>query len=209
MIIMAHCEYCGALFRSRAFGGISGNITLTLTGNKETCPNCGQMANIADGVFDIAGDVIRVISAPDITKAMYQQFLDLTRKVRSEEINHGMFVEMADAIDPRLGKAARIFQKNKKAGILVLVLLWLYMNVNFDIKMDVNKLYDQVFGNPEVEYVLPDKPIDELERYLGGDDADAAKDRAKEQKPKLDPLLPQRKNLLMVSVSHLALMAAL
>jgi hypothetical protein len=40
---------------------------LTLSGSRETCPRCGEWAELPDGTFDVIEDAIHVLSASDLT----------------------------------------------------------------------------------------------------------------------------------------------
>ena len=144
-VIPAHCPNCGALFRSRLLS-ISGNVkNLTLSGNTETCPKCGNQARIAEGVFDIADGIITIVSAPPITKEMLARFGDIAIKAYEEKADPEILAKQADEIDPTLGKLVRSLGSNKPlylTGLLLLILTIRSCNLNIDI--DVNELIDQL-----------------------------------------------------------------
>ena len=72
--VPASCPSCRALFASRALH-IGGNVkNVTLIGNKETCPFCGGWAYLADGVFDVADNILSVVAAPNVTRQMLAAF---------------------------------------------------------------------------------------------------------------------------------------
>jgi len=204
-MILAHCRHCGATFQSRAFK-VSNVFNLTLSGNREECPNCHKMADIADGTFNVVGGMIQVVSAPDITRSMYASFLGIAQKAKDKEIEPSVFVEMAEAIDPRFGKAAQIALKHRGWGFMLLLVLWLNSCVSLDVKLDVNQLYDQAFGRPGIEYVLPDEqPADDRNGELGADHANPSEKSPEGQNREFDALTTRRKQLLMVSASMIAI----
>jgi hypothetical protein len=59
--IAAVCDHCGALFRSGAVE-VRGNARVIMQDNEQTCPRCGRMTRIPDGVYDFAGDTVRIIA---------------------------------------------------------------------------------------------------------------------------------------------------
>jgi hypothetical protein len=65
-MILVFCPR-GHIFESRAFHFGGNAINITLSGNRESCPVCGAMANIMDGTFDIIDGVTHVLSAPHWT----------------------------------------------------------------------------------------------------------------------------------------------
>jgi hypothetical protein len=61
--ILAICEACGAVFPS-GFNIEGGSATMV--GNKAgPCPRCGEMGLIPDGIYEFAGETLRIISAWD------------------------------------------------------------------------------------------------------------------------------------------------
>ncbi len=147
VVIPAHCPTCGAVFRSRLLSG-SGNFkNLTLSGNTETCPYCGNMARTAEGVFDIVEGVISIISAPNITKEMLAAFDDIVRKAYEEKAAPEDLAKQAEDIDPTLGEFVRSLSGDNPFYLTVLLLIILAIkSCNLNINLDVNELIDQLNG---------------------------------------------------------------
>ena len=147
--IPALCSSCGALFASRAFN-ISGNVkNLTLSGNKETCPFCGGWANIADGVFDVAGNVLSIVSAPNITKQMLGAFGAAVKKAYEVKKPPEELAKEVEKIDPSFGEIIRKSGSNKKLYLVSLLLIVAAIkSCNVDVKLDANRLIDQIRGTP-------------------------------------------------------------
>ena len=119
--IPAVCLSCGALFPSRfasLFGGT--NVNLTLRGNAETCPYCGRLAHVADGVFHIAGDILTVVSAPHITREMLAALSAAVRKAYQDKKPPEEVAQEVEKIDPALGAVIR---KNASTPLYWLVLI--------------------------------------------------------------------------------------
>ncbi len=149
-MIIASCSHCGAIFQSRAFR-IQGAINLTLSGNKETCPNCGKLADIADGVFDITAQAIRIVSAPDLTREKYARFLALLRQSQKRGVPPDQLEQEASAIDERFGEAVSLARSGPAWIILVLLILWLKScTTDMQVTLDVNELFDQISNIPHV-----------------------------------------------------------
>lgn len=94
MQIPVFCQHCGAIFDSRAFRFVNAT-NVTLRGNRETCPNCGRMAEIPDGVFDFVGDTITVLSAPQRTQDQLRRLQDILRAARADRVSPA---DLADTI---------------------------------------------------------------------------------------------------------------
>jgi hypothetical protein len=97
-VLPVFCETCGLVFPSQSVTTTLsgwGNVGFSVFGG-EPCPRCGDVAQIAEGHFNMVGGVIEVLSAPDLT---YQRLgelaavlergrdapgLDLTEELREE-----------------------------------------------------------------------------------------------------------------------------
>lgn len=147
--IPALCPSCGALFASRAFN-VSGNVkNLTLSSNKETCPFCGGLADIADGVFDVAGNVLSVVSAPSITKQMLAAFSAAVKKAYEEKKPPEELAKEVEKIDPSFGEIIRKSGSSKQFYLVSLLLIFTAIkSCNVDVKLDANRLIDQLRGTP-------------------------------------------------------------
>ncbi len=147
--IPALCSSCGALFASRAFN-ISGDVkNLTLSGNKETCPFCGAWADIADGVFDVADNVLSIVSAPNITKQMLGAFGKAVKKAYEVKKPPEELATEVEKIDPSFGEIIRKSGSNKRFYLVSLLLIVAAIkSCNVDVKLDANRLIDQIRGTP-------------------------------------------------------------
>jgi len=147
--IPAHCPTCGAIFQSRFLSMFAGNIgRMGLSGNKETCPFCGNMANIADGVFSIADNIISVITAPNITMQMLSEFGAVVKEAYNEKTSPEDAASQADSIDPEFGKIIRSL--SSKGAFYTTGLLLIYLatkSCTLNIELDANKLIDELKDN--------------------------------------------------------------
>lgn len=145
VLIPALCSSCGALFASRTIS-IGGNVeNLTLSGNKETCPYCGGSANLADGVFDVAGNILSVVSAPNVTKQMLAAFATAVKKAYEERKPLEELAKEVEKIDPTFGEIIRKAGTNSRFYIVALLLtLSAIKSCSVDVKLDANQLIDQI-----------------------------------------------------------------
>lgn len=155
-IIPAHCPNCGAIFKSRLVS-VSGNVTgLKLSGNKESCPYCGSMANTADGVFDITNNILSVVSSPEITKQMLSEFNTILKNAYQNNTDISTLVNEAMEISPQLGKLVETESKKGIALYALLVMLIFILSscsLDVEVKLDVNELIEQLSDTPPAKIV--------------------------------------------------------
>jgi hypothetical protein len=147
--IPSHCHSCGAIFASR-FISIEGSVkNLTLSNNSETCPNCGGRAFLANGVFDIANDVISIISAPSFTKEMLSKLGVAVAEAYKDPSKTEQLNSIAEGIDPELAKVVKKITSGNKLTMVGLFLLAMAIkSCSVNIDLDVNKLIDQLKAQP-------------------------------------------------------------
>ena len=166
--IPASCPSCGAIFPSRLIA-VSGNVKdLTLSGNKETCPFCGQLADTVEGVFDMADGIIEIVSAPHITKQMLDALAAAVKNAYGDKTDPSDLAKEEDAIDPTLGTLVRAFGSKNQLYMTMLLILYFTakscsVNVNLDVKLDANQLLDQLRGRPPAAVIVGDDDSDESE----------------------------------------------
>lgn len=144
-VIPVYCPHCRALFASRAFRNMGNAKGLRLAGNMESCPRCGQLARVAVGVFDIANSVISVVSAPNVTKQMLLAFEAAVQKAYAQKMTPENLAEQVGKIDPSFGEIVRKVGTNV---VGLLILLAAIKSCSVDIKLDANRLIDQLTNAP-------------------------------------------------------------
>ncbi len=134
--IPSHCHSCGAIFASR-FISIEGSVkNLTLSNNSETCPNCGGRAFLANGVFDIANDVISINSAPSFTKEMLRKLGVAVAEAYKDPSKTEQLNSIAEGIDPELAKVVKKITSGNKltmVGLFLLAMAIKSCSVNIDL----------------------------------------------------------------------------
>lgn len=98
--IPAFCDHCGLIFNSGfSFGGNVQNITMS--GNKTQCPNCGEMAIIPDGLYNVVNNTIELLKGPEISaqrlKLLKLIITDLRNKeLTNQELNNKLTEEIPE-----------------------------------------------------------------------------------------------------------------
>ena len=159
--IPALCPSCGAIFVSRLIS-IGDNVkNLTLMNNKETCPFCGNLADTAEGVFDIADNIISVISAPHITKQMLSALSIAVKKAYTEKTQPEELIKTVEKIDPSLGETIRKYSKTPfyLTAMLLIYLAIKSCTVDVEQKLDVNQLIDQFKSASPAQIISPQPDI--------------------------------------------------
>lgn len=129
---------------------VSGNVKiLTLSGNEETCPFCGEWAQIADGVFNVADNILSVIAAPNITKQMLAAFSSAIRLGYVQKKPPEELAKEVEKIDPSFGEVIRKSGSNKQFYLVALLLILAAIkSCSVEVKLDANRLIDQIQGTP-------------------------------------------------------------
>lgn len=100
------CPDCNSVFPSANY--VFGGAYFRSWGNTEQCPHCGRSnAYLSEGVFDLSRDVVRVISAPDMTHAMLQALVALAEESINAEVAPDDIARRLEAISPNLGVLAK------------------------------------------------------------------------------------------------------
>lgn len=147
--IPSHCHSCGAIFPSRMIS-IEGSVqNLTLSNNSETCPHCGGRAYLANGVFNIANDVISIISAPRFTMEMLQKLGAAVAEAYKDPDKTQQLNEVAESIDPELaGVVRKITSGNSLSMVGLFLLAMAIKSCSINVGLDVNRLIDQLKEQP-------------------------------------------------------------
>jgi hypothetical protein len=119
VVFPAFCPACGLIFESRliAIEGQGRVEGLTLKGNREPCPNCGEEAQTLEGTFDVVDDTIEVLSASGLTWEALERVSAILEQARAGEMSTDAAVEavtneapsfkpLLDRYGPRMRKAS-------------------------------------------------------------------------------------------------------
>jgi hypothetical protein len=126
----AFCPNCGLIFAppSVVVGEGARVRGLTLSGNVQRCPQCGGLAELPEGTFDVADETIRVLSASDLTRERLLRLQAILEQAGRAEMPTEA---AADAIADEAPALKRLFDRYPKMGralikwleIIVVILL--------------------------------------------------------------------------------------
>ena len=128
MSIPVHCPNCGFNFTSRALN-IENAQNVTLVGNTETCPSCGQMANLQDGTYDFIGTVIAAVRAPGVMREDVKAFQTVVNAAKSGKISDQEAIRQARAINPTFAALLEFANTNSNGLTLLLTILIFLINL--------------------------------------------------------------------------------
>ncbi len=100
--IPAYCPHCGYVFDGRGGIHVENVMNIRLSGNRISCPNCGRMANIVDGVFSDRGNGLEMVEGPPISAAVLRQIKEIAERAQRKDISKQQAVREAAAINPLL-----------------------------------------------------------------------------------------------------------
>lgn len=148
MRVPALCPSCGGISEIRLPFAMGPGTRVHLAGNMTNCPYCGSIAQVADGVFEIAAGAIKIISAPDITSAMLTNFGQLISATYQGKASTDNLEESARIIDLRLGAAVQLAKQSNGYTWVVLLMLAFFISQCVNVDVDANRLIDQMIGLP-------------------------------------------------------------
>lgn len=145
--VPVYCGSCGNLFESRMIK-ISGKATnITFSNCGESCPQCGRPAAIAEGTFDFDEDMIRVVAGSEWTREQVNRILAAYNQAQQEGSLSENVIEALSQVSPELANIAQ-FLSTKRGGFTILMFLLALAlnrcNVNLNVDLDVNELYNQI-----------------------------------------------------------------
>jgi hypothetical protein len=111
-VVPAFCDSCGAIFPSGILVENSTHIQFS-GGRAGPCPNCGGMGHIPDGIFNIIGSTIKLLTGPQRTIADLNRLASLLNNFQQRDIG---LDELADEIScelPDLSIFGNILKNNK------------------------------------------------------------------------------------------------
>lgn len=144
MRIPATCLTCNFIFPS-AFN-LSGRFTIR--GCTTNCPRCGSLAQVWDGVFDAAENILNIVQMSAFTQEQIDSFLTQSRLALSGQISLEQLEERSRKIDPNLGKAAEEIRKSGPV-MTFLLLLFIFAFESCNVNIDINRLIDQFMANED------------------------------------------------------------
>lgn len=129
-----------------------------------SCPQCGRMARLGDGIYSVDGDQLRLDAGPLNTRQMISELQRIAEAARENKLTtEEILAEIAD-VSPDLARKLRGIGSWPVLG-LALVLFWIIKSFTLDVKIDFNWLIDEAWhvahGEDPVQHLdsNPPKPL--------------------------------------------------
>lgn len=117
-MIPAVCDRCGTFFPSGIAVENASNVSLR--NNKSgPCPNCGGLGSVLDGTFDARGNVLSLISGPDITVLHLQRLRDILEAGEKKGRSPSAVAKQIEREIPALKSVAHFVRNQGKKTNLV------------------------------------------------------------------------------------------
>lgn len=164
--IPAFCDNCGAAFPS---GFVFENCrNLHLSGNKSgPCPRCGGMGSVPDGIFNITGDGIEILSGPQRTVESLQKLSEILKEAAVKKQSPEEISRKIQENTPEYSALIKYIPKNAAELVAWLTLIFIAIQtisqLGKDEKTDVNIILNQSIEQsmePKNYYpfVIPEPP---------------------------------------------------
>lgn len=102
----AFCPQCKAVFASRSYN--FGSSRFYSRDNEETCPECDfEHAKLSDGLFDLTGEAVSALSAPEITYTMLAAIAKIANAAAIETITPSQAVAEIEQVRPAIAQYLR------------------------------------------------------------------------------------------------------
>lgn len=148
--VPAFCNDCNAIFRS---GFNVGGGTATFIGSSAgPCPVCGGMGSIPDGVYTAAGNVLRLLSGPQITVERLQKLAAVIREVHKKNAEPQQVTDLIKKEAPELRSVVDAIPKTRSELYnFILVIL-----TAISVLIAANALTSKGLDEDEIEKLVED-----------------------------------------------------
>lgn len=142
----ALCDSCGNVFSANIIGGF-GSATIIMKGNQTNCPNCGKMARILDGTYELVNNFIKILSSPQRSYEELKSFSEILQEAKKNDISIDEIVAETNTRTPGLSSLVDLLPKNREEkrsdlqflfGILLTIILFILPHM-LDDKTDANQ----------------------------------------------------------------------
>lgn len=124
----AFCPSCKSIFPSKNYN--FGGAYFNAWNNEETCPECGfEHAKLSEGIFNLASEAVKVLSAPDITHVMLAALRKASDEVVAGKTEPENAAAELDIVSPKLGAVLR---KASSLGVTAIMLLASIVGVYYE-----------------------------------------------------------------------------
>ena len=152
MHVPACCLNCGYVFPSGIT--VSNSTHFSTRGSYATCPRCRSTAAIPEGVMDIVGGVVRLVSGPDFTKEVFEAIGVVVEDLRRGKVSVPQAIEKVRTVSP---EAAKEFRDWTMWGMAFILFVWQIAaavmawkdnpQTNLPVEMVVDSATDEFFAS--------------------------------------------------------------
>lgn len=148
--VPAYCARCDLVFTPAGGIRIENSFDVTMTDNIVTCPQCRRPAKFIEGRFNFVEDRIELVSGPPITRNILDRLGNLVRQAESGKISKQELASRAAELHEGLGAAiAYLVTRYPKTLLFVVALVSMLKACNPEVKLDLNRLVEQVVQTVE------------------------------------------------------------
>ena len=159
MSVPIYCKYCGYHGISRAFRFVN-STNVTLRGNRETCPNCGQLAEIQDGTYDFVGEVMTAVRAPGVMRDDVLAFQTLAKAVQAGELSQSEASSRIEILGKSFAALWALVNVNSGTLALIVAIVALYLQITSNLPADAGS--DQAHSDAQRQYDISQQIRDQL-----------------------------------------------
>jgi len=124
----AFCDNCEAIFDSGFLAENSLNISF-INCKSGPCPNCGSMGHIPDGVYNIIGKTIELLTGPQRTVYELTKLAYLIKKAQKDHPSPEVFSNIIDREIPELSSIKGILPKTRAELYQFLIIILMLINI--------------------------------------------------------------------------------
>jgi uncharacterized protein YecA (UPF0149 family) len=168
MLVPAVCDNCGSFFPSGV--EVKDSFHITFKGNVSgPCPKCGSLGHIPDGVYNIIGNTIKILSGPERTISELNQLAEILKQAKDENTSSN---EVRDKIEEEAPEFISIKDflpesKNELYVFITIILMIIQIIISqINIYQRPNITINQVFNilNKEDISTKKEKRIREIKK---------------------------------------------
>jgi hypothetical protein len=110
--IPAICDQCGAVFASKWELGDSAQASF-LRSSSGSCPQCGSMGTIPDGVYEAAGNTLRILATTPRSVTFLERLGAVVRLAREQGLNSEAAAIVIERETPQFAQLAVTIRHHK------------------------------------------------------------------------------------------------
>ena len=149
-LVPAICDNCGTAWAATNIIGGSPGVRgqVQMTGNRVgPCPKCGARGRIPDGVYDLIGDTLEVVTSADLPHDTLQSLIEILRDAADGKVQAKAVVEQVAANAPALAPTINVFlerpAKDRRGFLILLVTILMAVMAGPGTVNDVIQLLDR------------------------------------------------------------------